>query len=201
MAPDPRPDQPPGPPPAPPQASVDERQLVELVLRRDRKAAARFVDEYADAVYAYVRHRLAPRAEAVEDVVQDVFLAAFDGLPRFTGSGGLRAWLIGIARHKIEDYYRRQLRAPESLEDGIGPEDPVSNEPLVDDVLDRERLEARTHRVLRQLPEAYAVVLLWRYWENRSARDMADATGRTEKAIERLLARARARFRQLWDRV
>jgi DNA-directed RNA polymerase specialized sigma24 family protein len=51
------------------------------------------------------------------------------------------------------------------------------------------------------LPESYGVALLWRYWENRSARDMAEETGRSEKAIERLLARARARFRELWDQL
>ena len=188
-------------PAAPTGASIDERRLVDLVLRRDRKAAAQFVAEYADGVYAYVRHRLAPRAEAVDDVVQDVFVAALDGLPRFTGASGLRAWLLGIARHKVEDYYRRQLRAPESLDDDPGGAGPAARTPPVDEAIDRGRIEARTRRVLRRLPEAYGVVLLWRYWENRSVREMAEATGKTEKAIEHLLARARARFRQLWEQV
>jgi DNA-directed RNA polymerase specialized sigma24 family protein len=49
------------------------------------------------------------------------------------------------------------------------------------------------------LPESYSLVLLWRYWEGRSAREMASATGKTEKAVERLLARARTRFRELWE--
>jgi hypothetical protein len=44
----------------------------------DRKATARFVADYTDPVYAYVRHRLAPRANLVDDIVQDVF-----GMPRF----------------------------------------------------------------------------------------------------------------------
>lgn len=202
MAPEPRPDSRALPPPPPePGATADERQLVELVLRRDRKATARFVADYADGVYAYVRHRLAPRADAVEDVVQDVFLAALDGLPRFAGTAGLRAWLLGIARHKVEDYYRRQLRAPEALADDAGEDGPAADAPLIEETIDRERLEARTHRVLRAMPETYGVALLWRYWENRSVREMAEATGKTEKAIERLLARARARFRQLWGQV
>ena len=40
--------------------------------------------------------------------------------------------------------------------------------------------------------------LLWRYWEQRSARDVAAAIGTTEKSVERLLARARAKFKELW---
>jgi RNA polymerase sigma-70 factor (ECF subfamily) len=131
--------------------------------------------------------------------VQDVFVAALTGLRTFRGSSSLRSWLLGIARHKVEDYYRRRLREPGALpEDGEGDE-PSSGDMPVDEVFDRERAEARTHDVLRQLPESYSLALLWRYWENRSVRERAGATGKTEKAIERLLARARERFRSLWS--
>jgi DNA-directed RNA polymerase specialized sigma24 family protein len=48
------------------------------------------------------------------------------------------------------------------------------------------------------MPERYGLMLLWRYWEQRSARDIATAIGTTEKSVERTLARARARFKVLW---
>jgi RNA polymerase sigma-70 factor, ECF subfamily len=211
MAPEPRPDSTaPAPSPAPVDeglktgdygSTAEERQLVELILRKDRKATARFVAIYTDSIYAYVRHRLAPRADVVEDLVQEVFLSALGSLPHWSGASPLRAWLLGIARHKIEDHYRRQLREPSSFDDEAESVEPPADGPLIDEVLDRERLEAKTHRVLRELPESYRVALLWRYWENRSVREMAEATGRTEKAIERLLARARVRFRDLWGQV
>jgi RNA polymerase sigma factor (sigma-70 family) len=190
----------------PPMAGVsaemlsDERELVALILRRDRKATARFVAAYADGVYAYVRHRLAPRGDVVEDVVQEIFLAAFSGLSRFSGPS-LKAWLHGIARHKVEDFYRRSLREPMPLVDDEDEHVVADSRPLVDETIDRKRMVERTRDVLKRLPEPYSVALLWRYWENRSAREMAEATGKTEKAIERLLARARERFRQLWDEV
>ncbi|PYR92384.1 MAG: hypothetical protein DMF84_12755 [Acidobacteria bacterium] len=41
-----------------------------------------------------------------------MFLAALSGLAGFPGQSSLRAWVIGIARHKVEDVYRRLLRAP-----------------------------------------------------------------------------------------
>ena len=183
------------------QGSGAERELVAAVLRKDRKATARFVAEYTDAVYAYVRHRLAPRADRVDDVVQDVLLAALGSLPTFQGSAPLRSWLLGIARHKVEAHYRERLRDPEPLADGGDVSEPAADGVLIDELIDRERLEAKTQRILKQLPESYGLALLWRYWESRSVRDMAEATGKTEKAIERLLARARARFRELWDQV
>jgi RNA polymerase sigma-70 factor (ECF subfamily) len=179
------------------QGPVEERELVAAVLRRDRKAAARFVADYTDSVYAYVRHRLAPRADLVDDLVQDVFLAALASLSTFQGTSSLRSWLLGIARHKVESYYRRRLREPDALTDDH-PE-PTANSAPLDEVIDRERMEERTQQVLKRLPETYGLALLWRYWENRSVRDMAEATGKTDKAVERLLARARARFRELWE--
>jgi len=183
------------------QSSAEERELVAAILRKDRKATARFVAEHTDYLYAYVRHRLAPRADLVDDVVQDVFLAALRSLSSFLGNAPLRSWLLGIARHKVEAYYRQQLREPEPLADTGDASEPAAGGTLIDERIDRERLEAKTQRVLRQLPESYGLALLWRYWESRSVRDMAEATGKTEKAIERLLARARARFRELWDQV
>jgi RNA polymerase sigma-70 factor (ECF subfamily) len=183
------------------QSSAQERELVAAVLRKDRKATAQFVAEYTDGVYAYVRHRLAPRADAVDDVVQDVFLAALGGLSGFLGDAPLRSWLLGIARHKVEAYYRQRLREPEPLADGDDVSEPPAGGLLMDELIDRERLEAKTQRILKLLPEPYGLALLWRYWESRSVRDMAEATGKTEKAVERLLARARARFRELWNQV
>lgn len=98
--------------------SVAERELVAAILRKDRKATARFVADYTDGVYAYVRHRLAPRADLVDDVVQEVFLAALGNLSSFLGNAPLRSWLLGVARHKVESFYRQQLREPEPLPDG-----------------------------------------------------------------------------------
>ena len=190
-----------GDPAVPLGSASSEAVLVAAILRKDRKAAAEFVSAYADAVYAYVRHRLAPRVERVEDVVQDVFLAAFANLEGFRGDSSLRGWLLGIARHKVEDYYRRLLREPDALPESGDPAEPVDETPLVEERLDRARAAAKTQQILRLMPEAYSVALLWRYWENRSIREIAGATGKTEKAIERLLARAREKFKELWNEV
>jgi RNA polymerase sigma-70 factor, ECF subfamily len=178
---------------------AEESELVASVLRNDRKAAARFVAAHVDAVYAYARHRLAPRSDLVDDVVQDVFLAALKGLAAFQGQSSLRAWLIGITRHKIEDVYRQRLRLPESLDDVEAiEEESVSQLPGLDQQIDTARMREKVQRVLAQLPERYGLILLWRYWEQRSTREMAGAIGTTEKSVERTLARARTWFKELW---
>ena len=100
----------------------------------------------------------------------------------------------------MEDCYRARLResAPLPEED----EESVPNmrvEPAFDELMDREHLRKKTREVVETLPESYRVVLLWRYWEKRSALEMAEMTGKTVKAIERLLAHARQQFKMRWD--
>jgi RNA polymerase sigma-70 factor, ECF subfamily len=180
---------------------TDERKLVASVIRKDRKAAAKLVAGHIDAVYGYARSRLAPRADLVDDIVQDVFLAALNGLATFQAQSSLRTWLLGIARHKIEDVYRQRLRASMPLDDlNEAGEEPPSDAMPVDERIDRTRARLKARRILEQMPERYGLMLLWRYWEQRSAREMAAALGTTEKSVERTLARARARFKELWSK-
>jgi RNA polymerase sigma-70 factor, ECF subfamily len=176
--------------------------LAASVLARDRKAAAEFVSRHADRIYAYVYSRLAPRVDLVEDVMQEVFLAAWESLASFRGQSSLEAWLVGIARHKVEDYYRSRLREPLAFEEAA---EDLSSEGIVlpefEQQLDDGRTRERALQVLAGLPEHYRLVLFWRYWEKRPAREIAARTGRTEKAVERLLARARGQFKKRWQGV
>ena len=154
---------------------------------------------HADAVYRYVRHRLTPRADLVDDIVQEVFLAAWDDLAAFRGESPLRGWLLSIARHKVEDYYRRRLKEPEPLvPEELADSKAPAVESTADELIDTNRREAKIQAILATLPEAYGLILLWRYWEKCSAREIAEAIGKTEKAVERLLARARAQFKKKW---
>jgi RNA polymerase sigma-70 factor (ECF subfamily) len=177
----------------------DDSSLVAAVLSKDRKATAEFVARFADGLYAYVRSRLAPRYDEVDDLVQEIFLAAWENLNRYQGSGLLRAWVMGIARHKVEDYYRARLRALEPIEDSHQDHLASSVVPEFHEALEHEEMEAKTRSVLASLPDPYRLALIWRYWEQASAREMALKTGKTEKAIERILARARAEFRERWS--
>jgi RNA polymerase sigma-70 factor, ECF subfamily len=175
-----------------------ERQLVAQVLSKDRKATAEFVGFCVDSVYSFVRKRLIPRVGMVDDLMQEILLAAWQGLPKFRGDASLRSWILGIARHKVDDFYRRRLRDSEITEENEPSAEPVM-EPGLDRHLDAAAEQDRVERTLAQLPEAYAMALIWRYRDEKSVREMAELSGKTEKAMERMLARARENFRREWD--
>ena len=178
-------------------AKTDDMELVAAVLSKDRKATAEFVVRYADGVYRYIKGRV-PQIDAVEDLVQETFLAAWENLANFRAEAQLEHWLLGIARHKVEDYYRKRLR----LAEVAGEDDPSLEStflPKIEEQLDESLQQQRIQQTLANLPEPYALALLWRYRDGRSIREMADFTGKTEKAMERLLARAREHFRRRWN--
>lgn len=178
-------------------SGVSGQRLVAEVLAKDRKATAEFVALCTDCVYPFVHRRLLPKTGLVEDLVQEILLAAWRDLPNYRGRGDLRAWVLGIARHKVEDHYRKRFREAElEEEEEIAQE--IGLQPTFDEQLDSEAQRQRIESVLTSLPEAYGLALLWRYRDDRSTREMAELTGKTEKAMERLLARARESFRKRW---
>jgi RNA polymerase sigma-70 factor (ECF subfamily) len=174
-------------------------ELVAQILRKDRKATAQFVTLCADQVCGYVHWRLIPRMDLADDLVQEIFLAAWENLSTFRGDSSLQNWILGIARHKVENHYRRCLREVQLPGDEEEREwQPIDSHGL-EESFNRQETQDRVRETLAKLAEPYSVVLLWRYWEKRSLRDIAVESGKTEKAIERLLARARNQFRKKWN--
>jgi RNA polymerase sigma-70 factor, ECF subfamily len=179
-------------------AGTEEQRLIAEVLAKDRKATAEFVSRCTDWVYPFVRRRLIPRVELAEDLTQEILLAAWQALPGFRGDASLRGWILGIARHKVEDYYRKRIRDVELSHDDEPPDEPASI-PAFEHQIDQAAQQEKVQTMLMALPEPYALALIWRYRDEKSLREMAQLTGKTEKAIERLLSRAREEFRRRWS--
>lgn len=179
-----------------PAARRDE-QLVSAVLRKDRKATAEFVGRCSDWIYPFVCVRLSPFRDVVEDLMQEILISAWRGLSSFRAEAGLRAWVLGIARHKVEDFYRRRIREAAAQEDDVAEEPAISFS--IEEHMDAAASRERVQEIMTRMPEAYGLALMWRYRDDKSLREMAELTGKTEKAIERLLARARETFKKRWN--
>lgn len=165
------------------------------VLNKDRKATAEIVARYGGALHGYLARRLMPRHDLVDDLFQQVFLEAWQSLDRFRQESGLKAWLLAIARHKVQDHYRSRLRECEWNDEAPEPAD--SSDFALD--LETQQHRQRIWSVLEEMSEEARTLLLWRYWEGQSAEIMAAGAGKTVKAVERALARAREQFRAKWS--
>ncbi|HUU59406.1 MAG TPA: sigma-70 family RNA polymerase sigma factor [Phycisphaerae bacterium] len=144
--------------------------------------------EHLTAIYGYVAFRLAPRTDDAQDITQDVFVAGLKAWGEVRGETTPLQWLRAIARRKVANYFQHR-RVNASLE-AITP----SREAGADGgALERaEMLSA----VMRSIPPDCAELLEEKYLDGLSVREMARRRGKTEKAIESALTRARAMVRE-----
>jgi len=145
-------------------------------------------DEALPQVYGYLLARCGQQAVA-EDLTAETFLAAVDAVragpaPLSTG------WLIGVARHKLVDHWRRQGREQRALTAAAGPPGPPPDDPW-----DAQLDALRAREVLRQLGPHHRAALTLRYLDDLPVPQVAGLLGRTVHATEALLVRARTAFR------
>jgi RNA polymerase sigma-70 factor, ECF subfamily len=153
----------------------------------------RIYDRAVDEVYRYLRARCGHRHLA-EDLTADTFLAAVGQIQRAKVDDVTVAWLIGIARHKLIDEWRRSAGRLESPVDDTPEPGGVDDEWSV--VIERHRVDS----VLAELGPHHRTALVLRYFDGLAVAEVADALGRTVHATEALLVRARRQFRLVYER-
>jgi len=89
---------------------VQEAELVARLRQGDRDALEQLYLRYFDRLYSLVFHQVGRNKSAAEDIVQEVFLAAFKSAAKFRGHSTFYTWLCSIAYHKITDFYRQQVQ-------------------------------------------------------------------------------------------
>jgi len=137
-------------------------------------------------VYGYLLSRCG-RQVLAEDLTAETFLAAVDAVRRDASAPVSTAWLIGIARHKLVDHWRRLEREERTLRAVEGT--------ATDDPWDTQLDGLRARAVLEALAPQHRAALTLRYVDDLPVTEVAHALDRTEHATEALLVRARRAFR------
>jgi len=128
--------------------------------------------------------------ELAEDLTAEAFLAAADALQGRGVPELSTGWLIGVARHKLADHWRRVEREQRSLA-AVEPTVPDADDPW-DEWLDAEA----AYSALAQLPIPQRAALTLRYLDGLPVPAVAEHLGRSITATETLLVRARAALRR-----
>ena len=160
---------------------ADERLLIEAA----QQDPARFAELYENnfhRVYAYIARRVRDRAEA-EDLAAEVFHQALSNLGRFEWRGiPFAAWLLRIAANTLADRWQRASRVQEIPAEEL-------EEAKVEPGQEVER-RAMLFQLVERLPEDQRLVIMRRFVEQKSVREIAQELGRSEGAIKQLQFRA-----------
>ncbi|MCZ7568364.1 MAG: sigma-70 family RNA polymerase sigma factor [Ardenticatenaceae bacterium] len=159
-----------------------ERELIERAKRYEPEVLREIYERFSPGIYRYIYFRTNDR-ELAEDLRAEVFLRMLDGLDRFDYRGwSISAWLYRIAHDRVIDHFRGQERHQMMpLEESLVDSAPDPGETLLSTLAHEELREA-----LQQLTEEQQQVILLRFVEDLSVREVAQITRRTEGAIKAL---------------
>ena len=179
------------------QQSIDEGDLIKLVAIGRRDAIVQFYNGYVDRLYASVFNQVGRDHDAAQEIVQDTFFAAIRSAANFQGKSSLYTWLYSIARRKVADFYRNKYRVRQIQ---------YETNAEVDSAIDCGRAgrypaaegedEQVVSKAVDSLPLHYKEVLLLKYVDEMSMKEIGIALNRSCKSVEGLLSRARSMLKE-----
>ena len=169
--------------PTPYCASDEERRLVESALGGDYSAFDTLVDRHWRKV-ASVAGRFLQDPNEAEDVVQETFIRAFEGLKSFRGQAGFQTWLIRIAinqcKNRQQTWWKRRVLLHEPQQP---PVQKGSHHPGGETIVLQDEKARAVQSAVQQLPEKYRLPIMLHYFEEMTGAEVAAVLGWNESLV------------------
>ncbi len=180
-------------------SSADLAHDVSALRRLDQQAWAETYDRYVTATYAFIAHLVAGDRVLAEELHQEAWMTAMSAIDQFAPEQGeFRAWLFGIARRRVAMHFRRShVRATSQILEETDGELSDDDQLLPADIMESVERADAVRAALTELDEPARDVLVNKYVDSLSVAEIADRIGKSPKAVESMLTRARNRLRTL----
>jgi len=142
-------------------------------------------------ISSYVKRRVRHDDGSDADVVAEIFIVAWRRLHDVPTHPQELPWLYGVARNLVANHVRKTQRS-QALVSRLTVEEMV----IGDESVGMSNLELRVEQVMGQFSDLDREIFRLVHWENLSPDDIAVVVGITSKAVERRIARSRARVRE-----
>ena len=162
---------------------LDDNQIKTLLAdeKTQRQGFEFLVRQYSEQLYWQVR-RIVLNHEDANDVLQNTFIKAWNGLTGFHGDSKLLTWLSRIAINESLDFMRKQKNQPTVSADDA--ESGIASRLMADDYFDGDQTEAQLQEAIAQLPEVQRTVLQLRYYDEMKYSEISRITGTSEGALK-----------------
>lgn len=181
--------------------SLDEMELITRTQNGDTEAFTPIVNRYRERIYKLI-YRWVRHHETAEDLCQEVFLKAWQALPRFDGRSLIYSWLYRIAVNCSKDFLRSQHRqiafACEALPDN--PDDVLQMtrmQPGPDEILEKKEFRSIISECVRQLPSRQRRVFYLYYRDGLLIKEIASHLNKSESTIKSRLYHARQKLQHM----
>ena len=160
---------------------TDDRELLAQLQdpKTQRGAFEQIVRQYGEQLYWQIR-RIVLTHDDANDVLQNTFLKAWNGLGSFHGDAQVSTWLSRIAINESLDFLRRNKNSGVSVDDVL----PVANSLMADNYFDGTEVEALLQEAVASLPDVQRVVFQLRYFEEMKYSEMSARLHTSEGALK-----------------
>lgn len=175
------------------QALPEIEPLVSRAAGGDIEAFGRLYDIYAERIYRHIYYRTS-NIEDARDLTQEVFIKAWQGLPRYKKTKiPFLGWLFTISHNRVIDYYRTK-KDYSYLNNELVMEDAKSSpEKLAEGRFAQQEIR----RAILRLPEDQQQVIMMNYIEGFEYSEIAAAMNKTEGNIRVIVHRALKKMRKI----
>lgn len=175
----------------------EKHLLYRIAVHQDAEAFGLIYDHYVDTIYRFVFFKVGNQADA-EDIVSEVFLKTWQHLQTSKNPVlNIRALLYTISRNKVVDLYR--TRSKEKIESLETVAEIASSKDLLKDIESQDEVQKLISDI-RLLKQEYQEVLLLRFVEELSLKEVAQVVGKKQTNVRVIIHRAVKKLEQLRER-
>ena len=172
-------------------ARAQDDELVARCRRGDLSAFEAIYRRHSSALYS-LAYRMVGQANDAEDLLQEIFLLAFNKLPSYQGQAALGTWLYRVATNRCLDHLRSRASRNQAMTESLDAKDrPLSSAPVESTP---ERLDIE--QSVAKLPDSYRAAFLLYDVEGFEHKEVAEILGVAEGTSKSLVHKARLKIRE-----
>jgi len=176
----------------------NDEEVIDFVLE-DKEFFGILIRRYEGRLIKYVTRISGGNKEAVEDIVQNIFVKAFVNINSFQKGKNFGSWLYGIAHNECIDNWRKYKKhsGNVSLESNEELFSVLASDENVEQAFVRKDQKGDIKKSLEKLPIKFREVLVLKYLEDKSYEEVGDILKKPTSTVGTLLSRAKKRFKKI----
>lgn len=174
-------------------SKIDEREIVNRILKGDEKALRKFYRYFKPSLMTFISRRV-DKKEDCEEILQDTLLASIEALRDFSFRSSLFTFVCAIAKHKIVDFYRKKKIKKIVFSQLPQAEFFFSTLFRPGEELDDKYVKAKIKQTFAQIPRKYSRIIKLKYIYGYTVKEIARMLSISFKSAESRLFRARRAF-------